>query len=140
MRLAVEVSGVDELFGGERERLADMGPVLGGFAPRLYESIMKNFEAGGRPPWAPLDPEYARRKADRGHPRNILVRTGAMKSGVGVAAGPGKIATFSAAPYSSVHQHGDAKRNIPSRPFLDIQDGDREELVRMIGDYITGAG
>lgn len=128
------------MFGGERERMADMGPVLGGFAPALYESIMKNFETGGRPPWAPLDPEYARRKAGRGYARDILVRTGAMKRGVGVAAGPGRVTAFSPAPYSSTHQRGDAKRNIPARPFLVMQAGDREELARMIGDYITGAG
>lgn len=140
MRLTVKLFGTDEIMSGERGRLADMGPALDGFAPRLYESIMKNFEAGGRPPWAPLDPEYARRKADRGLSRRILVGTGAMKSGVGVATGPGRITVFSKAPYSSVHQRGDAARNIPARPFLVLQDEDREELARMTGDYITGAG
>jgi len=61
------------------KRLDKAKPLLESFAGVLRESYHKNFQAGGRPPWAPLKPATvkAKRSFFKGKPRPPYTKGGA---------------------------------------------------------------
>lgn len=38
----------------------------------------------------------------------------------------------------AIHQYGAPRRNIPARPFLGVNQADREEITMILRDYLTG--
>jgi len=137
--LRLVTTGMENSLARERDNLRDMSPPLARFAPALVASVLANFAAGGRPPWAPLAPGYLRSKTAKGYSTAILVRTGALMGSVRTMVEGARVTAISGVPYASAHQYGIASRNIPPRPFLVLQDEDIRLLGELVADYITGA-
>ncbi len=137
--LRLKITGMESLLVRERDNLRDVSPPLARFAPVLAASALANFIAGGRPPWAPLDPAYSRSKTADGYATGILVRTGALMGSIRTVVNGDRVTVGSGVPYASAHQYGITRRNIPPRPFFVLQDEDLRSLGKFVADYITGA-
>lgn len=79
-------------------------------------------------PFAPLSPEYAKRKRAQFGDKPILKRTGHMLSGAGIRRQINRQSTalFFTAPYAGYHQDGTPK--MPARPFAGISDQTERDI------------
>lgn len=129
-------------------RVFKVAAEIDNFAPALKKvatdviapSIKANFDAGGRPPWAPLSPVTIEKKAALGYryPSKILVATGAMQE---AATDPDNYRITSdelrAAPYGieywGFHQVGTPM--MPQRIIMMLQATDRTAINRIMADY-----
>ena len=105
-------------------------------------SILRNFEAGGRPrQWAPLSPHTLARKrgsqvlVEAGHAGGLMGSIHYEAAADHVLVGTDKV-------YGAIHQFGGMagrgrKVKIPARPYLDIQDEDWTEINDALGDYLV---
>jgi phage virion morphogenesis protein len=96
--------------------------------------------------WAALSPRYAARKArmrsvvDGG--KRILAKRGTLRDTIRYKASRSDVVIGSNEVYAAIHQLGGQagrgrKATIPARPFLGISPQDQEEILRILGDYIT---
>ena len=118
-RITIEVSGMRDV---ERrlERLADaagdLTPAFRDVGEALLNSTRDRFDRQAGPDgrrWAPLSPEYARRK-----PRNrdrILTLYGELHGTLRYVATADSVAVGTNEVYGPTHQFGDESRNIPPR-------------------------
>lgn len=87
--------------------------------------------------WQPWSRAYALDAARRGQ-RYILLRTGAMRAGIGARViamtGPHYVVKIDTAPfYAPTHQRGSG--NIPARPFLVVTDQDSQAFAKRISEW-----
>lgn len=120
-------------------------------------SFTKNFDAGGRPKWAPIAEstvEFQEILARSGKGKNrrgkgrkgVLVQTGALRQTMGqlnIWTISTTDATITSLPgsvwYGAVHQAGYAGGNapaIPARPFVLFQPEDEEEIAEVFGKWL----
>jgi phage gpG-like protein len=65
---------------------------------------------------------------------------GSLSTGSAVKAGARSVSVGTAVKYAAVHQFGSAKKKIPARPFLVIQDDDRAEFADLLKRHLRGEG
>lgn len=102
----------------------------------LIPSIRENFDSEGRPPWQRLAESTVERRGNGGP---ILNDTGTLRSeatslsnwNIGI-----EEATMSgvSVEYGTFHQEG--TRNMPARPFVEIQPEDEERIVTIFGEWV----
>lgn len=69
----------------------------------------------------------------------ILLDSGRLRSSIAYKIeGPGKVGVGTNVKYAGAHQFGSTKKQIPARPFLVIQEDDREEFIRLIREHVMG--
>jgi phage virion morphogenesis protein len=109
-----------------REAGRDMGDAWAEIGQLILTSVIRNFDAGGRPQrWAPLKHRSGKPLIDTGRLRNsITARSDSDSAEVGTNV-----------IYAATHQFG--RGAIPARPFLVLQDEDEDEIGRIIGRHIT---
>ena len=114
-------------------RLSDLTPAMKKIGGILRASVMRNFEAGGRPGWKPSMRVLK-------HGGSTLVKTGMLKNSISAAGGSKGAVIGTKVPYAGVHQSGAkiAGALIPARPYLLIQEEDMGRLISAITDYILG--
>jgi phage virion morphogenesis protein len=96
----------------------------------VLESIQRNFDAEGRPDrWPP------RARRSRGS-HKILTKSGKLRESISASVTPRGVDITSALAYSATHQHG--RGAIPARPYMMLQDEDREAIRKAILDHLTG--
>lgn len=137
--LTFRIEGAEEwvrYYHSLRGRAKNLQPVFERFGQYMLQgSLMRNFAAEGRPErWAPLSPEYARRKAIRYPGAPILVATGAMRAGFTYTATPQTLKIDNAMFYWWFHQVGTTR--MPQRVIVLLQAADRALLTRWIRDYL----
>lgn len=109
-------------------------------------SFNRNFDVGGRPPWAPLDDKTVH---IRGSAEPILVVTGRLKRAaqqlnIWTIDGPGGEAylDMSALPvgawYGILHQQG--TRHMPARPWAVLQEEDADKIAEVFADFLADRG
>lgn len=104
-------------------------------------SVVKNFEAGGRPQWQPLAASTVEKKARMGvsDPSKILVHSGAMAKAAANAKSY-KITKdkLVAAPFATrywiYHQKGTG--HVPQRVIMSLQAADRTKVNTIFAGYI----
>jgi len=123
-------------------------------------SVLKNFEAQGRPePWTPLadatlwgrvrGKKFTKRggltkNAERRiSGARILMRTGRLRKSIGYLAGKDKVTIGTNLIYSAIQQFGGMagrghQVEIPARPYLMLQDEDQPAIEKILGDWLLG--
>lgn len=114
---------------------ADMEPVFRTIGERLVISTRARFRKQESPEgvaWAPLSPAY--RAVKKKNPDKILTARGYLHdllryqaSASGVEIGTDRI-------YGATHQFG--RDGIPARPFLGLSEGDRKDILSIVGDHL----
>lgn len=162
--ITVEDGVVRETLDAIQRRLHDMRPAMRIIGETVRTSIVRNFEAGGRPtPWE---------KSKRGG--QTLVDTARLKNSLTVAAGDDAVAVGTNVVYAPTHHFGakqgafgtvaaqikahfrrapNGKRyqvkahtrqmtlpwgDIPARPFLLVQDEDWPAILSQLSDFLMG--
>ena len=159
INIKVENGNVLALFAKIRQRTGNLEPLMANIAGFLRRSVIKNFDAGGRPnPW----PVSKRAVRDGG--RATLTDTGRLKNSIAAFAtnNTAEVGTnveyapflqFGTRPYDirpinkkalfwpgaghpvkGVHNPG-----LPPRPFMMVQDNDWEIIRQLAADFLTGA-
>jgi len=131
-------------------RMGNLSPVMKNIGETVLTSIRKNFEMGGRPQkWAGLKESTIKQRIRQGHwPGNILVRhgvSGGLLGSLSYRAHPDKVVMSANKVYAGIHHFGGqagrgGKANIPSRPFMLVQDEDWGEIKRLAGEYLLKTG
>ena len=126
-------------------RCGNLLPAMQIIGETAKTSVVKNFEAGGRPAgWQALSPvTLARKKGGsiliaKGFGGGLMGSIHAEPENNAVMIGTNKI-------YAAIHQFGGQagrghKVTIPARPFLLIQDEDWPEMKDQLADYILIGG
>lgn len=107
----------------------------------MAPSFQKNFDVGGRPSWADLQPTTTERFKKRGG-GGALVATGTLKRKAGqlniwTIDGPGGMASVDTVPgaeYGMFHQDG--TRHFPARPWAVFQQEDMDDIIEVFGKWI----
>lgn len=109
----------------------------------MIPSFKANFDAGGRPPWDPLDEDTIKRKKDQG---SILVKTGKLKQVAGqinLWTVTSEDATIGSLPemvfYGNIQQSGASFKQtgvIPARPFIMAQEEDVDDVERIFEEWL----
>ena len=99
----------------------------------MIPSIRKNFEAEGRPKWAPTGPEASAQHAA------ILYRSGQLydaATSLDIWTIDSNVAAVTSMPtdYGQFHQFG--TNFMPSRPFLVMQDEDAADIEWLFGEWV----
>lgn len=120
--------------------VSDFRPVFQDIAQKVVApSIAENFQAGGRPKWAPLAESTKIKKAKLGQSSRILVATGALEerasdpSKYKITRTELKAAPFGI-PYWGYHQIGTPK--MPYRVIMMLQAADRTKINSLFADYM----
>lgn len=103
----------------------------------MKDSVLKNFEEGGRPKWPPLaESTKAKKEEKRGHWDPILVDTNLMRQSIRTLYGPNYSMVRSPGEYNIYHHFGTV--NMPKRPFMVIQKEDEIFITGTIIKHIIG--
>lgn len=138
----------------------DLSPAMRDIALVLEEASQRAFETESDPstgqPWAPLNESTQRKRlTQRGDERGahpILQVTGVLSKIVADYGRDFAVAGTSVI-YGATHQFGAARGaygstrhgspipwgDVPPRPFLGIDEGDRNEILEIIARHLTGA-
>lgn len=109
-------------------------------------SIEKNFREGGRPQkWAELKPTTVKRKKKTGHTKT-LIDSGTLKNSITAEVSGNVLTVGTVVPHARIHQlGGDIQRakkigmsiiRIPARPYLVVQDEDKEIFKKILRDMV----
>lgn len=162
IRLTVSVDDVEARLALQRLalRARDLTPVMTVVGQTIRTSVVKNFEAGGRPRWPRTKSlsVYLSRKiagkdvtSTRGR-RNLLraqqgkqtlVDTARLMKSISVKAGRDSVAVGTNVIYGPIHQLGGKagrgkKVTIPARPYLAVQPEDWTEIGRLLVRHLEG--
>ena len=133
--------------GGLRQRLQaiadelrDMRPLwqaVGMYVQRqtIRERFDKEQSPGGQK-WKPLSPATLKQRSVKhktGHMK-ILQDTGELRRSITYEAEPNSVRVGTALKYARTHQFGRGK--IPARPFLGVNNEERQHIISMLGAYI----
>lgn len=148
MKFNVKVSGLTGLtskYKAKAAGLKDMarfwGKVGDWFIKQTIKERFDKERAPGGTPWPPWSEGYRERMAKKGKGGNkILADTGELRRSLHREAKRGSVVVGTAKEYAATHQFGDARRNIPARPFLGINEQDKEEIRKKVARYIAACG
>lgn len=140
------------LFDRLQRRLQDLTPAMKVIGQIIRTSVVKNFEAGGRPSkWKPSK----RALTESGR---TMVDTGRLMKSITAKAYPDRAEVGTNVIYAAIHQFGGditaknsrylkfrigkrwaqkRKVTIPARPFLMVQDEDWQEIKEAILEYLN---
>jgi phage virion morphogenesis protein len=131
-----------------KARLNDLTPAARIMGEIMMESIMTNFEKGGRPKkWKALAAvTIQQRVLENKWPGRLLVRkgpAGGLMGAISYSAHPDKVVISANKLYARIHQLGGMagpgrKVEIPARPYLLVQDEDLEEMADALKAYMAG--
>lgn len=147
-----------EIFGQEQvkrtimrpsEHAKDARPVFRVILEILRQTERLRFRMQG-PGWRPLKPATLAAKRGSRYPHNILMQTGALYESLTSPSAPGGIADIDRTslhygtrvvskkgyPYPGAHQFGAPAANIPQRSVVDLGEGTKGEIVKVLQRYI----
>jgi phage virion morphogenesis protein len=137
IRVTIEDSGVKDALLRLGERTGNLTPVMKVIGRIVRDSVIRNFEQGGRPSkWTPS--KYAAREG-----RKTLIKSSRLMASITSKAYGDRAEIGTNVVYAAIHQMGGragrgGKAKIPARPFLMVQDEDWTEIGRQLAEYITG--
>ncbi|GAB4485987.1 MAG: phage virion morphogenesis protein [Thermodesulfovibrionales bacterium] len=126
---------VRALLLGIRDRIGNLKPAMSVVGQIVRSSVVRNFEAGGRPSKWPMS-QRARKEDGK-----TLVDTARLRSSINARAFADHAEIGTNVVYAAIHQFGGPagrgrKVTIPARPYLMIQDEDWTEITAELQDYI----
>lgn len=122
--------------------VGDLGPTMAVIGEKLLRSHKDRFSEQKDPdgkPWAPLSPAYKARK--KKNQDKVLMLSGNLRDLLRyqIEAGGAEMRLGTDRVYGASHQFGDAKRNLPARPFLGLSDDDKIMMLDVIGRQLKKA-
>lgn len=138
LQLRLQLASADALLARLGRRFQLPGELLAPALPVVARAIERNFEEEGRPVrWAPLAPDYARRKARRFGPGlKILQRTGRLHSSIVTRIEGDALVASTTVAYAAAHQF--SAPSLPARPFLVLTEADKAEVARAVAASLEG--
>lgn len=151
----IKIEVTSNSLGPALERLVgaavDLTPLMMSIAEELRGAVEENFEAQGRPAWAPLSETTKSRR--RGEGAKILQDSGQLASSITVSHDATNAAVGTNKVYGPTQQFGAKKGefgvtkrgapipwgDIPARPFLSVTEEDKEAIVALTEDYLRRA-
>jgi len=155
IKVEIRDRGVKELLARLQNKIADLRPAMKSIGAAIRTSVIRNFEAGGRPAWVPSKKKGGKTLIGRGRLMNsIIPRDSADRVTIGTniryaaihqfgGQTPARIITprYKRAlfwpgarhPVKSVRHPGS---RIPARPFLMIQDEDWGGIRKILERHI----
>lgn len=118
-------------------KLGDLEPVFRDLGESLLISHRARFERSMSPsgvPWPNLSPSYLKRK--KKNRDKILVLDGWLRQ-LNYAASKTELRLGTDRVYGATHQFGDPVRNIPARPFLGLDDAERNEILAALAEWLS---
>lgn len=121
------------------EKLGNLEPVFRDIGESLLISHRARFDRAVSPdgvPWPDLSPGYRERK--KKNRDKILVLDGWLRqlnyaaSGTELRIGTDRI-------YGATDQFGDPSRHIPARPFLGLDEAERNEVLAILAEWLADA-
>ena len=108
-------------------------PLLAILGNLLRSQTLRHFdqESGPAGKWADLQPSTIARKSGR----QILVDTGRLHSSIAMVVGKNEVEVGTNVSYGKFHQHG--TRKMVARPFVGLNDVDRDEIERTVDAFMT---
>ncbi|MBI5634867.1 MAG: phage virion morphogenesis protein [Nitrospirae bacterium] len=160
IEVKVDDKEVREMLSQLKERTGNLKPAMSIIGQIVRSSIIKNFEAEGRPQkWQPLSMATlylriggASSKKKRGGTKvgairklashKVLQDTARLKNSINSNAFSDRVEIGTNVIYGAIHQFGGAagrgkKVTIPARPFLMVQDEDWPTIKNAVSDYLT---
>lgn len=150
---------IGQMLGLLMERTGNLTPVMNEIGQIVRNSVIKNFQEGGRPRWKPhsqatiLGGILRRHFTKKGRLKEpvsrklrggkVLIDTGHLMSHIKSKAYPDRAEIGTNVIYAAIHQFGGKagrgkKVTIPARPFLMVQPEDWEEIKKATLDYLMG--
>lgn len=137
MRVVVKMDNVIRTLRKAKRKAENMLPLSRMIANQLKKTVMRNFEAQGRPTkWKPLSPRYRAWKKEHGYTDKILVRTGRLRQSINTRYTNDEAAVYTGVKYGVLHQTG--TRRLPKRPFLVLPNEDLPIYERIVHDWVAG--
>ncbi len=135
---AEQVEAWQRYFLALGNRMVSLQPFLAWFGDYMVTgSIMRNFDAEGRPSWPRLSPRYAAWKEAHYPGRPILVLTGDMKAGFDYEATEQTLKILNEKWYWKVHNTGYPPNNLPARTIVMLQNADKTVFTRGLRKFVT---
>lgn len=118
-------------------KLGGLEPVFRDIGESLLISHRERFDraiSSEGVPWPDLSPAYQQRK--RRNRDKILVLDGWLRQ-LHYTANDTELDLGTDRIYGATHQFGDPSRHIPARPFLGLDDAERNELLDALADWLA---
>lgn len=134
------VSGLRQRLQAIADELRDMRPLwqaIGMYIQR--QTIKERFDkeqSPGAQKWKPLSQSTVnhRKKRHKSGNMKILQDTGELRRSITYEAEPNSVRVGTNLKYARTHQFG--RGNIPARPFLGVNDEEKQHIISMLGSYI----
>lgn len=126
-----------------RAQMGNLTPVfadIGEYLIRETDNRFRDQKAPDGSPWQDLKPATWKRKKNR----KILTERTRLRGSLAYQAGPDRVEVGTNVVYGAIHQFGGkagrgGSAEIPTRPFLGINDADRREIGEIVQDYLRRA-
>lgn len=134
--ITLDDAEVSVLLAQLQAKLGDLTPVFQDLGEALLISHRERFNKGIGPdgaPWPDLSPAYRSHK-----PKNrdrVLVLDGWLRQLIYQAGGT-ELRIGTDKKYGATHQFGDPGRQIPARPFLGIDEAERQTMLETLANWL----
>ena len=149
-QFSFEIEGeeqVSRMLSRTTEKIKDLAPFFEAAGTFMRTTMDEQFgsEGGRTGGWAPLSARYAADKAKRYGSRPILQASGDMiasltgqgSGNVSRTVGGDTLEFGTSVPYATYHQTGTSR--MPQRRILDLTEGDRRGLMKLLQRHMFGA-
>lgn len=123
----------------------NLQPVLKNAGEVMKSSVEQNFEVGGRPKWRPLAESTVNRKGhrrpliDRGFLKQVTLKVTRNQAVLGTQPNTSDYAARQHFGWNGAGSRAGGKVKTPARPFMVLQDADKEEILEMLDRHIKKA-
>jgi phage virion morphogenesis protein len=141
--VSINWGGLDKAVEGAASKLADTKKLMTTIGAAMKNQTIARFRKSEGPDGEAWKPS-ARAKRENGKTLLNTGRLGGGKDSLSMSVTPAEVHVGSNVVYSRIHQLGGKagrghKVNIPARPYLGINEEDREEIADLIREHIEGA-
>lgn len=124
-------------FKGMFDKTKDSRPLMDEVADDMMDSMDQNFESEGRPTlWKSLKPKTIDRRIKINKwPGPILQVNRDLHKSIQPKVSPLRAVIGTNLPYARPHQLGSPKQKIPARPFLRLQEDEKQSIKKRITEW-----
>jgi len=145
LQVIVKDSGIRSRLRKLEAATGDLTPVLKPGGDVMKSSVEENFEVGGRPRWKPLSAATIKRKGHsqpliwKGILRNVTLRVTQEQAVLGTQPAARDYAARQQFGWDGTGSRAGGKVKTPKRPFLVLQDADKDEILALLDKHIQRA-
>ena len=150
LEIKIDDKEMRDLLNKLQDKFEDTTPIMMEIAAKMNQAVEDNFEQEGRPSWDDLSNVTKKKRARRGYLGKILHETGSLQdsitpfydkdtAGVGTNKIYAKVMQFGAkkgAFGKDKHGRSIPWGNIPARPFMQITEEDKNEIIEIIKKFL----